>query len=221
MVLYLLVYQCSFNTYFIMKFFMTSYLKIAVSIGCVFKVFVLFFSPTLSSVETLVILVTVLFLVREKYMVRLFTMSLWSFVVTLFLLSILVKFSLYIEYGNFDYLLETPISASECFINFILNEVGMVKDINVVSQGNVSVIDNSVNTSVESNTSVVEKWKRGDYRPALTLVGEGSIKAMGAGVTSHAAFTLMGKSKAIIKVAAVGAASMTAMSTVVEAFIGK
>jgi hypothetical protein len=204
-----------------MKFFMTSYLKIAVSIGCVFKVFVLCFSPTLSSVETLVILVTVLFLVHERYMVRLFTMSLWSFVITLFLLSILVKFSLYIESGNFDYLLETPISASECFINFILNEVGMVKDLKIVSQGNVNVVDNSVNIPGESNTSVVEKWRRGDYRPAVILVGEGSIKAMASGVTANAAFTLMGKSKAVIKVAAVSAASMTAVSTVVEAFISK
>jgi hypothetical protein len=204
-----------------MTTFITNYLKIALVMGCFFKLFVLLFSPSFSSVETLIILVTVLFLVHERYIVRIFTISLWSFVITLFLLSILVKFSLYIEYNNFDYLMETPISASECFINFILNEVGMVKDLKIVSEGNVNVIDNSVNVPRESNTSVVDKWKSGDYRPAAILMGEGSIKAMASGVTANAAFTLMGKSKVVIKVAAVSAVSMTAVTTVIEAFISK
>jgi len=134
-----------------MTTFITNYLKIALVMGCFFKLFVLLFSPSFSSVETLIILVTVLFLVHEIYIVRIFTISLWSFVITLFLLSILVKFSLYIEYNNFDYLMETPISASECFINFILNEVGMVKDLKIVSEGNVNVIDNSVNVPRDLN----------------------------------------------------------------------
>ena len=205
-----------------MVIFVTNYLKIALIIGCFFKIFVLFFSPTFSSLETLAILVTVLFLVHERYIVKVFTISLWSFVITLFLFSILAKFSLYIEYGNFDYLMITPISACECFMDFILNEAGMVRDLKVVSEGNVDIVDNSVNVYSGSNTSsVVEKWKNGDYRPAVVLIGDGSIKAMASGVTANAAFTLMGKTKAAIKVASLSAVALTAASTITEAFISK
>ena len=107
-------------------------------------------------------------------------------------------------------------------MDFILNEVGMVRDLKIVSEGNVNIVDNSLNVSSESNTSsVVDKWKKGDYRPAAVLIGDGSIKAMASGVTANAAFTLMGKSKVVIKVASVGAVALTAVSTVTEAFISK
>ena len=202
--------------------FITNYLKIALVMGCFFKLFVLFFAPSFSSVETLAILIAVLFLVHQKYIFRVFTLSVWSFAITLFLLSILVKFSLYIEYDNFDYLMETPISASQCFIDLILNEVDMVRDLKIKSNGDVTVIDNSVNGPNESNsTSVVDKWKNGDYRPAAVLVGEGTIKAMASGITANSAFTLMGKTKVAIKIASMTAVAITAASTVTEAFISK
>ena len=205
-----------------MVIIVTNYLKIALILGCFFKLFVLCFSPTFSSLETLAILVTVLFLVHKKYIVKAFTVSLWSFVVTLFLFSVLAKFSLYLEHGNFDYLMITPISACECFMDFILNEAGMVRDLKVVSEGNVDIVDNSINVSSGSNaSSVVDKWKNGDYRPAVVLIGDGSIKAMASGVTANAAFTLMGKTKVAIKVASVSAIALTAVSTVTEAFISK
>ena len=140
--------------------FIRYYLKITLIIGCLFKLFVLFFCPSFSSIEDLTILVTVLFLVQQKYISRAFTINVWSFVITLFLMSIMAKISLYIEYDDFDYLLRTPVSASQCFIDFILNEVGMVKDLKIVSDGSVNVIDNSVNVTNSNeynNSSVVDK----------------------------------------------------------------
>lgn len=205
-----------------------NYLKITLIISCLFKISVLYFCPSLSSLETLTILIIVLCLVHTNYIHKHITICLWSFAITLFVLSIIIKFWLYFDYGEFHYLTDTPISASQCIIELLLSEVASVRDPTIIASGDVNITDRSINTtnsvigpSLEPKSSVVDQWKAGDFRPALVLATEGLVKSFGAGVTANGALTMMGKGKVAVKVASISVASLSAVATVTEAFIAK
>lgn len=197
-----------------------TYLKATLLMSCLFKLFVLCFCFTVSSVETLLIFSILLFLVYRGYIFKKLTLAIWSFISTIFLLSISLKFSLYIDYGDFDYLLATPTSISQYFVELFFSEVSSVRDSTVVTKGNVTIIDQSVHVSrpLDRQLTVVEHWKNGEYRPGAIWASEGLVKVMGAGVTTQAALTIMGKTKFVIKATSIGVASLTAVGTVTEAF---